>query len=48
MSLSGVSSVQYNEGEEETKAEPDPTLTLELLFASPKVLCLGQPTRHIP
>ena len=30
------------EGEEETKAEPDPNLTLELLFASTKVECSGQ------
>ena len=40
--------IVYIEGEEETKAEPDPNLTLELLFTSPKVECSGQPTRRIP
>ena len=40
--------VIYIEGEEETKAEPDPNLTLELLFAFPKVECSGQHTRRVP
>ena len=47
MSPSGVIYIE-DKGEEETKAEPDLTLALILLFASPKVKCLGQPTRYVP